>query len=207
MTTSGSEHAINETASKAKQLLFDRSGKPKGNQHYIPMITMHRLCKPLHHFASEAGDYRFQWRGAWYAYNPKAAKVVIESARSGDYFSDGMLRCAAALMLDATRGIVDPHLRSYASERLSGDVPPPREDRRNKHAYRDAVIAGWLIHPLVLKGMSPTRNEATKDRDKGESACSIVSKALIRVGLSLSERRLAEIWAEAVTKAPALTKN
>jgi hypothetical protein len=186
---------VTETTAKAKKLLFDKSGKPKGNRAYISHLTLHLLCKPVKEFGS--ADYNFRWRGSWFGFDPKVGQV---------YVSDGMLCCAAALMLDATGCIPNAQLRKFAAERLSGDIAPP-PDPKTSNDYRDMVIAGWLIRPLVLKGISATRNEATKYQNKGESACSIVSEALMQLGISLSERRLAEVWAEVVKRAPNITKN
>jgi hypothetical protein len=194
---------IAETATKAKQLLFDKDGSPKGNRHFMALLAMHLLCKPVQQFGSGPADYNFCWCDAWFGYDPKAGEILIQGARSGDYTSDGMLCCAAAMILDATGEIANTKLRSYAVGRLSGDISPPKENRKYKNAYRDAVIAGWLIRPLVLEGFSPTRNEATE----GESACSIVSQALKGIRVDLSERRLAEIWAEAAKRSPNITKN
>ena len=103
------------------------------------------------------------------------------------------------MILDATGGIFDALLRKYACQRLSGDIRPLQKRMRGRSAaensLRDAVIAGWLIPPLLSEGFYPTRNEETKDADKRECACSIVAEALEHVAISLSEKRIAEIWA------------
>jgi hypothetical protein len=196
---------ITKTAVNAKKLLFDSKGAVKGNQHFIPMLTLNTVCKPLSQFKSGIDDLHFRWRNAWFAYDPHQARICLEGARTGDYFSDGVACGAAALLLTATGGIADKQLRAYAAERLSGDAPQPAASTKDKNIYRDNVIASYLIRPLVLQGFRPTRNEATKDADKGESACSIVSQALKRIGLNLSERRLSET--DAVRRVPNLTKN
>jgi hypothetical protein len=207
MSQDSVEAEITKTAATAKKLLFDSKGAAKGNQHYIPLLTLNTVCKPLSQFKSGIGDLHFRWRNARFAYDPSAANIFLASARAGDYYSDGVACGAAALLLAATGGIADKRLRAYAAERLSGDVPPPAESTKDRNIYRDSVIASYLIRPLVLRRFRPTRNEATKDADKGESACSIVSQALDRIGLNLSERRLSEIWTDAVRRAPNLTKN
>jgi hypothetical protein len=64
------------------------------------------------------------------------------------------------------------------------------------------MIAGRLIPPL-LANFHATRNEVTFDR---ESACSIVSSALERIGIDLSERRIGEIWAKVSDRFPVASK-
>jgi hypothetical protein len=86
------------------------------------------------------------------------------------------------------------------ASRLSQDAPPPSTQKRGRRAtdnnLRDAVIAGWLIPPLLSKGFMATRNKATKDAERAECACSIISQALKGIGIILSEKRIAEIWEE-----------
>jgi hypothetical protein len=57
-------------------------------------------------------------------------------------------------------------------------------------ARRDACITS-AIWQIVGRGFAATRNAGTRDK---ESACSIVQKALARVGLTLSERTVEDIW-------------
>jgi hypothetical protein len=50
---------------------------------------------------------------------------------------------------------------------------------------------GYLIPPLLRAKFPLTRNEATET----ESACSIVSQAFAEIGIKLSEKAIAKIWA------------
>jgi hypothetical protein len=99
------------------------------------------------------------------------------------------------VILLATGAIADERLRTYAARRLSGDVKPTIRRGRGRTAddnrHRDASIVIYLIPPL-LQQFSATRNLATNRET--ESACSIVSKALAKIGFKLSEKRVAEIW-------------
>ena len=72
-----------------------------------------------------------------------ALSYNLQEARAEDSVSDGMLCCAAAMMLDGETGeIAHKQLRIYAAQRLSGEVPPPKENGKDKNAYRDAAISG-----------------------------------------------------------------
>ncbi len=71
--------------------------------------------------------------------------------------------------------------------------------KKTSNDYRDVVIAGWLIPPL-LDRFKATRNDATKQKGKTVSACWIVSQALGGMGhagydgINISEDRLEGIW-------------
>jgi hypothetical protein len=97
-------------------------------------------------------------------------------------------------MLDAAGIIPDARLRSYVCGRLMGGLPPltkrGRGQKKTDNNYRDVVIAGWLIPPLLGR-FNATRNAETKHT---ESACSITTKALAIVNLHMSERTLEGIW-------------
>jgi hypothetical protein len=97
-------------------------------------------------------------------------------------------------MLDGAGCIEDRLLRAYIRDRLLEGMAPktkPKRGRNSKDTWgRDAVIVGRLIPPL-LDRFKPTRNDATKDT---ESACSIVTAALARVGIHLSEKQVEGIW-------------
>lgn len=186
--------AIAETADKAKQLLFDKEGNPKQSGHYLALLTLHTILQPKAAHQGLPDPLLVRWRSKDYVYMSAIAALLLQEARDGDAVSDQVLCNAAAIMLDATGGISDTSLRAYVIQRLSKDIPPPQKRGRGRsktdNAYRDSVIAGWLIPPLAEKGFCPTRNEATDE----ECASSIVHNALNRIGISLSEKRIAEIW-------------
>jgi hypothetical protein len=165
----------------------------------LALFTLSTILRPT--TASEAtppelGRGLIDWHGSLYTYDAGIAALFLDDAHKGNHTADRVLCNAAAVVLAATGGIADLRLRKYAAERLSGDIRVAQNKGRGRSAsdnsYRDSVIAGRLIPPL-LKDFKATRNEVSFDR---ECACSIVSSALGRVGIRLSERRIAEIWAK-----------
>ena len=149
-----------------------------------------------------AGSIVFDWRGSTHVYRKDIADVFINDA-DGDAFIDRVLSGAAAIMLDSLYSIPDPKLRSYICGRLMGGLAPltkrGRGQKKTSNEYRDVVIAGWLIPPL-LNRFKATRNDATKNKGDTVSACWIVSQALASMGqagyggINLSEDRLESIW-------------
>jgi hypothetical protein len=189
------EATIAETATKAKHLLFDKDGKPKGHEYFLAELTLHTVLRPAESVQPGLGRTLIEWHGRLFVYDAGIAALFLDDAYKGDHTADRILCNTAAVVLGMNGGISDLRLRKYAAERLSGDIHMP--DRRRgrssiDNAYRDAVIAGRLIPPL-LASFKATRNEATFGK---ECACSIVSSALGRVGIKLSERRIAELWAK-----------
>jgi hypothetical protein len=137
----------------------------------------------------------FDWGGKTYVYDAGLGEILLDAARS-DPFCDRVLCNAAAAMLEATGGIVDPRLRAHVCGRLSGGVVPTSKAKRGRTGKdtwgRDAVIVGRLIPPL-LDRFNATRNDETKHT---ESACSIVKAALALVGIHLSEKQVVGIWSK-----------
>jgi hypothetical protein len=191
------ENAIEQTVSLAKTFLFDKDGHPKGFNHYLAHLTLTTVIRSPSELtpARSPGCYvEFEWEGSPFVYDLGIAEILLEKANGGSIAEDRILCNAAAILLSATKGISDSRLRNYASRRLSGDIQSSPKRGRGRSAtdnsLRDVVIAGRLIPNLLPLGFHATRNDATE----GECACSIVSDALGRVGISLSERRIAEIW-------------
>ena len=182
--------AIQETEERARKLL--KKGKK--------MLELQSIGAQVFQFVlrkATVDDTRrsevFNFMGATYTYDAGYGMIYIEGARAGSADCDRVVCCAAAVMLNATHCISDPELRTYVEGRLTVGIPsigkrgPGRSKKDN--AYRDMVIVGRLIPPL-LDRFDPTRNAATK----GESACSIVSKALARVGMHMSEGAVERVW-------------
>jgi hypothetical protein len=69
----------------------------------------------------------------------------------------------------------------------------PRK-RRPLNTYRDRWIA-TVIARIVNRGFDPTRNDATRDKGCGHSACNIVTEMLNEIGIPLGERTVEGIWA------------
>ena len=193
------EDAIAQTAATAKDLLFDKDGKPKGHDHFLAVLTLSTILRPT--TASEAAQPGLDrdlidWRGNLYTYDADIAVLFLDDAHKGDHTADGVLCNAAAVLLVTTGGIADQRLRMYAAKRLSGEICPPKKGRGGDNAFRDAAIVGLLIPFLLAKGFQPTRNDSTE----GECACSILSKALEQIGIDLSGKRLSNLWARRVSK-------
>lgn len=194
------DDAIAETAAKAKQLLFKSDGKLKGPDQFVALFIMQfvvRLATDAETLNPQLGQFLFDWHDRTHAYSKGIGDLLLGDAKAGDAFSDRVLCGSAAIILDAVGGVPDQVLRSYVCGRLNGGLPTLTKRGRGKgkaeNSYRDAVIVGWLIIPL-LDRYNPTRNDATKQSDKARSACSIVTEALARAGVHMSEKRVEEIW-------------
>ena len=107
-------------------------------------------------------------------------------------------------MLENLRGIPDRRLRSYIGGRLlSGLSLRSRSGREGRKkpiiGYRDITIAGRLISPLLDRFIA-TRSGGTREKGTAELACSIVSKALARMGhsgydgINISEKTVEDVW-------------
>jgi hypothetical protein len=109
---------------------------------------------------------------------------------------DGALNIDAHLLIKKLPDKVMPeHLRDY----VCGVLSRTRKELRHTYAAgRDLYIVD-VIYRVTMRGFPPTRNDATRDKEErgepaGQSACSIVTKALARVGVSMNERHLEDIW-------------
>jgi hypothetical protein len=135
----------------------------------------------------------FNFRGTTYTYDAGCGMIYIEGARAGSADCDRVVCCAAAVMLNATHCISDPELRTYVEDRLTAGMPAIGKRGRGRskadNAPRDLVIVARLILPL-LDRFDATRNPATK----GESACSIVQKALANIGIHMGEDAVERVW-------------
>jgi hypothetical protein len=168
---------ITETAARAEQLLFDKRGGLHRDEQYLRSLAFHTLMRPAGSFGQTdlTGEGRYT--------------VIWQGTQDGDQACDQVLCHAGAIMLHATGGIADNHLRAYVCNRLAGATPPITKKKRGRSAadnrWRDMCISGWLIPPLMQRGFPATRNEATRD---SESACSIVSQALKKSALHSAKK-------------------
>ena len=73
---------------------------------------------------------------------------------------------------------------------------PARRSRRGKPAQsdRDAVIMETIKQICRRYGFRPTRNRARTPGREKESGCSIVAKALNKLGIALTEKAVEAIW-------------
>jgi hypothetical protein len=75
------------------------------------------------------------------------------------------------------------HVRNYILKLLN-------QTPRGRRAYRGArdVYIAEAVSAVVERGFSPTRNNASRaKKNSAESACSIVQKALARLGANIDE--------------------
>jgi hypothetical protein len=158
------EEVVAVTAENARRLLFDADGKPKGQDHFLAELTLHTVIRPATQAKPQLGQSSFDWDGQPYIYDSGIALLFLHDAGNGDPTADRILCNAAAVVLMMTGGISDLRLRKYAAKRLSGDIKVHDKRGRGRsaadNAYRDSVIAGRLIPPL-LTDFNATRNEAT----------------------------------------------
>jgi hypothetical protein len=123
-------------------------------------------------------------------------KKLIKRAISGDVDADGAL-CAIALKyiyfgkrMPTTLGAYICHV---LERRLKERGPRRRGADPYVHVARNMYIVGTVAR-LSLEGFSPTRNKARKEGAR-ESGCSIVTKALTKIGMSITEDGVEEVWA------------
>lgn len=190
------QKAVAETAARAKEFLRKRDDL-KGADPFVPFFMLYVVLPPATKGQELEGSLYFDWKGSTRVYRKDIADALIVEAE-GDAFTDKVLCAVAATMLEAVGGIPDVRLRSYVGARLFGGLNPRtkrvRGQKKTSNNYRDAVIVGYLVWPL-LDRFSATRNRGTKYSNKGESACSITEKALAIAGTHISEKRLENIWA------------
>src|SRR5262245_26241759 len=118
------EDAITQTANRARELLFDPAGKPKGIDHYHAELTLHTLIRPVEWFGLTDKIHVFpDGRGGEMIYDAGIAEILFSECSNPS--CDRLLSNAAAIILQSTGGIADKRLRDYACRRLSGDMPPP----------------------------------------------------------------------------------
>jgi hypothetical protein len=124
-----------------------------------------------------------------YQYDDDLAIAMIEKAIAGDTVADTLLREAAIEKLQAELPL-PPNLARYIADNvLAGHVRTKHPGGRPDYFDRDAWI--YLAVDYTLKrGFKLTRNEVSKS----ETASSIVAEALLELGVTLSDKRVAGIW-------------
>jgi hypothetical protein len=127
----------------------------------------------------------------------KGAKLMAR-AREGDADADSALCFIASKLLLARRQL-PPHLSAYICAVLFMRSDKRARRRRGGNPYanaaRDTFIVGAVAR-LVREGFNPTRNRALLNEAE-ESACSIVVKALERIGMHLTEAGIEKAWRKA----------
>jgi hypothetical protein len=141
--------------------------------------------------AIEAACAEFRWLKARWGF-PK--KLPDEP--------DFLLRHQAHDVIKALPEDVMPaHLRDYVCGLLS---KTPDGLRHTYAAGRDIYIAE-TVDGIVGRGFPATRNEATRAKERrgapaNQSACSIVAKALARIGAHVEERSIEKIWKQSYAR-------
>ena len=193
------EAATEETVSRARTFLFDAKGKRRTEEYHIGSYAFQTVLRPetiAETMNPKLGHYLFDWKGTTLVYDAGIGELCLADAGSTPFF-DRVLCKVAAVMLDATGSIADPRLRAYVCDRLDGGIPAIGKRGRGRSSKetwgRDLVIIGRLILPL-LDRFNATRTHTSKKTECEESACSIVQKALERVRIHMSERRVEGIW-------------
>ena len=109
---------------------------------------------------------------------------------------DGTLRAEAWAHIQLLPDSVLPeHLREHVCQLLS-------ERPAGRLTYgdgRDLFIVS-AIERARSRGFHPTRSNTSRDKGSAESACSIVQKALARLGVNMSERMVEDIWSQSPGK-------
>jgi len=190
------EEASALIAERAKKLLFHANGKPKGEAHFLRLLTLQSILRratTAEQIKPGLGQSLFEWNGEPWLYDKGIMLIFLSDAKNGDAAADSVLCNAAAVLLNETGQIPDLELRSYVVSRLSGELKPNKKRARGRsvadNSLRDLVIVSRLFPPL-LSHFDATRNVASKK----PCVSSIVSEALGRLHINVGERRIAELW-------------
>jgi hypothetical protein len=139
--------------------------------------------------AAAAEEFRWLKRLGWF---PKK-KSPVEP--------DPLLRLEALDRVEELADEVMPaHLRAHISGLLA---QTPGGSKLTYAAGRDPYIAD-AVYWVTRCGFPATRNDATRERGEpaSESACSIVQKALVLVGVNMRERSIEAIWIREARRSP-----
>ena len=72
---------------------------------------------------------------------------------------------------------------------------PPAGSKSGAHSWRDQLIIETIRAVGAQHNLKATRNPASRDEEHDPSCCSVVAKALGKLGSPLSEKRITdEIW-------------
>jgi hypothetical protein len=96
-------------------------------------------------------------------------------------------RAARRYIARLTDEAMPSHLREYVCRVLD------EAKGRSTYLGRNFWIA-FSVNEAMKRGFAPTRNAESRGNKARESACSIVTTALARVGVHLSERTVEDIW-------------
>jgi hypothetical protein len=131
-----------------------------------------------------------------FIYDDEKGAELVAAAREGDTDADAVLCGFASYFVEGGYPLPE-HLRKYVAEKLleQSQALPTQRRGRNPHINRRRNLYIVLaIMRLGERGFQPTRIEATAVMDGRKSACSIISVALERLGIHLSEQAVAKVW-------------
>lgn len=113
---------------------------------------------------------------------------LVKAAAAGDKDADIQV-CAITIRLLENEHSWPGPLRDFQISLVRARLPKTRGNRARDFQYC------IQIYGLQEHGFSPTRNRALHGKaDVAESGCSILSKALARMGKNVPERTLESIW-------------
>jgi hypothetical protein len=128
-------------------------------------------------------------------YDDEKGERLIARARDGDPVAQKLIFLIAARFVEG--GCAMPRrLRAYMAELLYSQARGIPQGRRGQKPYakftRNFDVA-CIILEVVKLGFHPTRNRATQE---SESACSVVAKALVKLGVHMSDSAVEKVWAQ-----------
>jgi hypothetical protein len=121
-------------------------------------------------------------------------KAVNAAERHGDWLADAVLRATYADMANRGEPISD-QLRAFGERAV---LRPPVERGRGRDQYadwsRNNAICFMIQRACAEFGVRPTRSRSAR-RDRIQSGCSLVKKALERHGIFIEEKTIQDnIW-------------
>jgi hypothetical protein len=131
------------------------------------------------------------WQRVVFHYDDDQAKTVIEKAITGDETADTLLREVISQKLQAGEAALPPNLVQYVVSYVLTNRNRPKGGRPVNFLERDSAIHS-VVDATIRRGFLLARNETTKSAT--ESASSIVSTALTKLGVTLSEKSVTRIW-------------
>jgi hypothetical protein len=131
------------------------------------------------------------WQRVVFHYDDDQAKTVIEKAITGDETADTLLREVISQKLQAGEAALPPNLLQYVVSYVLTNRNRPKGGRPVNFLERDSAIHS-VVDATIRRGFLLARNETTKSAT--ESASSIVSTALAKLGVTLSEKSVTRIW-------------
>jgi hypothetical protein len=121
-------------------------------------------------------------------------KAIEAAERHGDWLADAVLRTTYAEMQNLRESISD-HLRTFGQRAV---LRPPVERGRGRDQYadwsRNNAICFMIQRACAEFGVRPTRSRSAR-RERIQSGCSLVKKALERHGIFIEESTIQRhIW-------------